>query len=63
MRAHVDKSACIGSGNCESTCPKVFKVIGGVSTVQVDPVPPEEERRVEAAVDACPVAAISTTEG
>ena len=61
MRAHVDENACIGSANCEGICPKVFKVIGGVSTVQADPVPPEEERRVKTAVDACPVAAISTT--
>jgi ferredoxin len=58
----VDENVCIGSGNCEDVCPRVFKVIGGVSKVQADPVPPEEEDRAREAVDGCPVSAISVEE-
>jgi ferredoxin len=43
MKAKVDQDVCIGSGNCEATCPKVFKVVDAKSQVQVDPVPPSEE--------------------
>ncbi len=60
MKAKVDEDICIGSGNCESTCPAVFKVVAGVSKVQVDVVPESEEKNVLAAVDGCPAAAIST---
>jgi ferredoxin len=59
MRARVDKDACIGSGNCEATCPKIFKVVDGKSTVQKNPVPTEEEACVREAVDGCPVSAIT----
>ncbi|MCF8130135.1 MAG: ferredoxin [Deltaproteobacteria bacterium] len=60
MKAKVDKDVCIGSGNCESTCPKVFKVVDGISQVQVTPVPPEEEDCVRDAEAGCPSGAIST---
>lgn len=59
MRAKVDKDTCIGSGNCEATCPKIFKVMDGKSTVQMSPVPEEEEGCVREAVSGCPVSAIS----
>jgi ferredoxin len=59
MKAKVDKDTCIGSGNCEATCPKIFKVVGGKSTVQMDPVPEGEENCVLEAIDGCPVDAIS----
>jgi ferredoxin len=59
MRARVDKDSCIGSGNCEATCPNIFKVSGGKSTVQINPVPEEEEDCFRDAVDGCPVGAIS----
>jgi len=59
MKAKVDKDACIGSGNCEATCPKIFKVVDGKSTVQMDPVPEEEENCVREAVEGCPSGAIS----
>jgi len=59
MKAKVDKDTCIGSGNCEATCPKIFKVVGGKSTVQMDTVPEEEEDCVRDAVEGCPVGAIS----
>jgi len=59
MKATVDKDVCIGSGNCESSCPKVFKVVDGISQVQVNPVPPEEEDCVKGAGEGCPSGAIS----
>ena len=59
MRAKVDKDTCIGSGNCEATCPKVFNLVDGKSSVQMNPVPEEEQDCVKDAVDGCPVAAIS----
>jgi len=59
MKAIVDENVCIGSGNCESTCPAVFEVVNGKSQVKTDPVPPEEEDRVREAVDGCPTGAIS----
>ena len=59
MKARVDKDTCIGSGNCEATCPNVFKVVDGKSTVRRNPVPGEEESCVREAVDGCPVGAIS----
>jgi ferredoxin len=61
MKLKVDEDVCIGSGNCEGTCPKLFKVVDGKSRVQVDPVPEEEEDCAQEAVNGCPVGAISIT--
>ena len=58
MRAVVDEKACIGSMGCESICPEVFKVVGGIARVQVDCVPPDEEERCRMAAQACPAQAI-----
>ena len=62
MKALVDEDICIGSGNCEDTCPAVFQVEDGVSKVQMDKVPQEEEDNVKDAVDGCPVSAITIEE-
>ena len=59
MKASVDEDLCIGSGNCEDTCPAVFKVVDGISQVQADPVPEGEEKNAQAAADGCPAGAIS----
>lgn len=59
MKALVNGDLCIGSGNCEETCPAVFKVVDGTSQVQVDVVPADEEKKVKQAVDGCPTGAIS----
>ena len=61
MKAKVDQDACIGSGNCEANCPKTFKVVDGISHVQRDPVPSEEEDCMSEAVSGCPVGAISVS--
>lgn len=62
MKVEVDEDLCIGSMSCETTCPEVFKVVGGISRVQVDEVPPEVEDRCREAVENCPVAAIEIVE-
>ena len=59
MKAKVDKDACIGSGNCENTCPTIFKVVDGKSQVRVSTVPEEEEDCVKQAIEGCPAGAIS----
>jgi ferredoxin len=58
MRVLVDKDVCVGSGQCEATCPAVFEVVDGKSRVKADPVPQEEEKRARDAVDGCPTSAI-----
>jgi ferredoxin len=59
MKVIVDQDVCIGSGNCEATCPNLFKVVDGKSQVKADPVPEGDENCAKEAVDGCPVGAIS----
>ena len=63
MKVQVDEDVCIGTMACETTCPEVFKVVGGISRVQVDVVPKEAEARCREAAANCPVSAISITQG
>ncbi len=62
MKVEVDEDVCIGSMSCETTCPEVFKVVGGISQVQVEVVPPEAEERCRQAAESCPVEAIRIIE-
>jgi len=62
MKVEVDEELCIGSMSCETTCPEVFKVVGGISRVQVEVVPPELEDQCRQAADDCPVNAIKIIE-
>ena len=59
MKVSVDQDVCIGSGNCEATCPEVFEVRDEKSHVKVNTVPADLEDKVREAVDGCPVQAIS----
>lgn len=61
MQVTVDQDTCIGSGNCQATCPEVFEVRDGKSHVKVGTVPEDLESKVREAVDGCPVQAISAT--
>jgi len=61
MNVTVDPDICVGSGNCEASCPNIFKLVDGISQVQVDTVPEKDEDCVRRAVDQCPVGAISTS--
>jgi ferredoxin len=62
MRVKVDEDVCMAAASCEDTCPEVFEVVDGVSTVKVDIVPPALEGKVREAVRGCPARAISITE-
>jgi len=63
MKAKVDPDVCVGTGSCESLCPKVFKVgDSGIAEVQMDAIPPELEDEVREAAASCPVDAISIEE-
>jgi ferredoxin len=62
MRVEVDEGLCIGSMSCETTCPEVFKVVGGISRVRVAVVPPEAEERCREAIGNCPAGAIEVIE-
>ncbi|MGI6472554.1 MAG: ferredoxin [Candidatus Methanomethylophilaceae archaeon] len=56
----IDEDECIGCGRCEEECPVIFELdMESVSRVKRQPEENEEEC-VQSAVDACPVAAIST---
>jgi ferredoxin len=62
MKVKVDEDVCIGSMACETTCPEVFKVIGGISEVQMDDIPEELQAACREAADNCPVSAIEIIE-
>jgi ferredoxin len=59
MKITVDTDICIGFGNCERTCPRLFKVSSGISSALVDEVPKDEEDCVRKAQEECPSGAIS----
>ena len=62
MKAKVNTDLCSGSGVCEKTCPDVFAVKDGISTVKVNEVPSSDEQSCRQAADGCPTAAISIEE-
>lgn len=60
MRIVVDLAVCQGYGQCASLVPDVFW-LNGAESLMYDPNPEGDPRaRVERAVAACPVRAIST---
>ena len=60
MRIHADRARCEGLGMCEAIAPDHFEV-GDDGFVEVLDEQPGEEHRTDltAAVDACPVLALS----
>lgn len=60
MRIHADRGRCEGLGMCEAMAPDHFEV-GDDGFVEVLDEQPGEEHRTDltAAVDACPVLALS----
>ncbi|MBF0484390.1 MAG: ferredoxin [Candidatus Omnitrophica bacterium] len=59
MKAKIDKNLCVGSQDCISACPEVFKMEGEKAAVQIDQVPKEAEDKCRTARDGCPAGAIS----
>ena len=55
----VDKEKCIGCGACAATCPKVFELKNGKSSIKKG----QENSKsacVKEAIEGCPVQAIKT---
>lgn len=60
MRIEVDRSRCEGLGMCEAMAHEFFEVGDDGFVVVLDEAPPEDQRGfVRAAIDACPVSALS----
>lgn len=63
MKAYIDPEVCSGSGLCINTCAEVFELTDeGISTVAMDPIPPEYEQACREASENCPTNAISIKE-
>ena len=62
MRAKINPELCSGMALCEQTCPEVFEVKDGVSTVKVNEVPVNAEQSCREAAQGCPTEAISIEE-
>ena len=59
MRIDVDRDRCEGLGMCEAMAHEYFELDDDTMTV-LEESPPEEDRpKVHAAVEACPVMALS----
>ena len=59
MKAKVYEERCIGCGQCEATCDKVFRIGDeGYAEVVCENIPAELENDVRSAADGCPTSAI-----
>lgn len=60
MRVTIDRSKCVGSGNCMMTAPEVFEQDDDGVVVLLNATPPEsQEAAVRQAVELCPARVIS----
>ena len=63
LRIVADRSVCEGHGMCEATSHEYFELDDTATVVVINENPPDSEKTfVQAAVDACPVAALSLIE-
>lgn len=61
MRVTIDRSKCVGSGNCMMTAPEVFEQDDDGIVVLLNAAPPESQHAaVRQAVELCPARVIST---
>ena len=54
----VDQDTCIGCGACAGVCPKVFRIEADGKSHVISPAG-ASEGEIQAAIDGCPVSAIS----
>jgi ferredoxin len=60
MRIQVDRETCEGLGMCEAMAHEYFEVDDDDTMTVLDETPPEADRaKVHAAVEACPVLALT----
>jgi ferredoxin len=59
MKVHVDMNLCQSHGECVIEAPDVFELGDDDVLVWKEDVPEERREAVQAAVDACPMLAIS----
>jgi ferredoxin len=63
LRIVADRSVCEGHGMCEATSHEYFELDDTATVVVINENPPDSEKTfVQAAVDACPVAALTLIE-
>jgi len=62
MKVKVDQSLCVGSQDCVSKCPNVFKMQEGKAVVYGEEVPAGSEDECREASKGCPASAISIEE-
>lgn len=63
LRIVADRTVCEGHGMCEATSHEYFELDDTATVVVINEHPPESDRAlVQAAVDACPVAALKLIE-
>ena len=59
MKAKVNKDLCVGSQDCVSVCPQVFRMEKDKAYAYVENVPKKAEEKCRTARDGCPAAAIT----
>ena len=59
MKVKVNNDICLGCGACASTCEAVFEFGDNGIVVKTDQVPEEEIENAKAAIEGCPVGAIT----
>jgi ferredoxin len=59
MKLKINSELCNGTGLCENTCPHVFKLMDGVSSIRTSDVHPEAQYQCNLAAQNCPNKAIS----
>ena len=58
LEIHIDREACMGSGNCAFYAPATFDLDDEMKVIVVDPAGDPDER-IRLAVDGCPTRALS----
>lgn len=59
MNVAIDRTTCVGCGQCSDICPTVFEMDGGKAVPAINPVPVIFEYDCRRAIDTCPTTAIS----
>ena len=56
-RPYIDQEECVGCGNCEETCPEVFR-LNDEDLAEVHNPEGATEDKIKEAIDICPVECI-----